>query len=116
MLISRTDLDQMGHSALAEFKQEVAQLAPSETGDFVRQVERLEAKLEQLYAVAATANQREEKLEEVAAIWGQMVAICDRSAQAVSELSRKYHVTDSASHDRILDIRNECEDNRALHA
>ena len=116
MLISLTDLAQMGNSVLADFRQEVAQLGPSETADFVRQVERLEAKLEQLYAVAATAVQREEKLEEVAAIWSQMVAICDQSAQAVSELSQKYHVTDSASYDRILDIRNECEENRALHA
>ena len=106
----------MGHSVLAEFRQEVAQLDPSETADFVRQVERLEAKLEQLYAVTATAVQREEKLEDVAAIWSQMVAICDQSANAVSELSRKHNVRDSANYDRILDIRNECEENRALHA
>jgi hypothetical protein len=116
VLISLTDLDHMGHSVLAEFRQEVSQLGPSETADFLRQVERLEAKLEQLYAVAATVAQREEKLDEVAAIWSQMVAICDQSAQAVSELSRKHRVTDSASYDRILDIRNECEESRALHA
>jgi hypothetical protein len=45
-----------------------------------------------------------------------MVAIYDQSSEAVSELRKRYGVTESESHNRILDIRNECEENRALHA
>jgi len=116
VLLLLADLDEMGQSVLSEFTEEVAQIDPSQTAEFVRHVERLEAKLEQLYAVAATLAQRETALDEVTAIWARMVAICDRSAQAVSDLRKKYKVRDSASYDRILDIRNECEENRALHA
>lgn len=116
VLILLTDLDQMGQSVLAEFQEEVAQISPVAAADFARHVERLKAKLEQLYAVAATLAQREPKIEDVAAIWARMVAICDRSAQAITELRQQHQVADSASHDRILDIRNECEENRVMHA
>ena len=116
MLLLLADLDEMGQSVLTEFTDEVSQLDPTKGQEFIRRVERLEAKLEQLYAVAATIAQREEALENVAAIWSRMVTICDNSARIVSELREKYHMQESASHDRILDIRNECEENRALHA
>lgn len=86
MQILLTDLEQLGESALAEFNQQVARL--DRGSDLVRQVERLEAKLEQLYAVAVTLARHEEALEQVQAIWGRMVAICDTFAQAVSELQR----------------------------
>ena len=116
VLLLLADFDQMGQSVLAEFEEGVSHIDPSEAREFARQVERLVAKLEQLYAVAATLAQREGKLENVAAIWFRMVVICDLSTKAVSELRERYQVANSASHDRILDIRNECEENRALHA
>jgi hypothetical protein len=109
-----TDLEQLGESALAEFNQQVAALDRS--ADLARQVERLEAKLEQLYAVAVTVARREERIEEVEAVWARMVAICDTFAQAVSDLRKRDPNAGPACHDRILDIRNECEENRALHA
>jgi hypothetical protein len=114
MQILLTDLEQLGESALAEFNQRVAQL--DRGSDFARQVERLEAKLEQLYAVAVTLARHEERLDQVEAIWARMVGICDTFAQAVSVLRQRHQAAGPASHDRILDIRNECEENRALHA
>lgn len=83
--------------------------------DLERHAQRLEAKLEQLYAMAAAMARREESLEGVVAIWARMVSICDRMAQTLSGLPRgpEPHLD---SYDRILDIRNACEDNRALHA
>ena len=63
-----TDLEQLGQSALEEFNHDVAQIARTDERDFERQAQRLEAKLEQLYAVAATMAQRELGLESVAAI------------------------------------------------
>ena len=105
----------MGEAVLTEFNQGMIQVDMNGDREFDRQLERLEAKLEQLYAVAATMVRRESKLEEVAAIWARMVCISDRIAKAVGELQETHGVT-SAKYDRILDIRNVCEENRALHA
>ena len=106
------DLEQLGQTALQDFGREVARTDRTEKDGLERHARRLEAKLEQLYAVAATMAQREENLAAVAAIWGRMVLICDRMAKALSDLHRPA----SQSYDRILGIRNACEDNRALHA
>lgn len=114
MQILLTDLEQLGESALAEFSEQIAQL--DQASHLARHVDRLEAKLEQLYAVAVTLARREEKLEQVEAIWARMVAICDTFAQAVSDLRKENEKVGPASYDKILDVRNECEENRALHA
>jgi len=108
------DLEQMGRTALAEFTEEAGET--SDRSEVLRQVERLEAKLEQLYAVAAMLAERADQLQDVEAIWARMVGICDASAQAVTQLLQKHRANGSAAYDRILDIRNECEENRALHA
>ncbi len=117
MLLLLTDLDQLGQTALQAFGLELAQsgAAAADKQDWERQAQRLEAKLEQLYAVAATMAQRETAVEDVAVIWARMVAICDRMANALSE-SLQGRPPRSDSYDRILDIRNACEENRALHA
>jgi len=44
-----------------------------------------------------------------------MVVICDTMAKALSDFHQG-HPIDSDSYDRMLDIRNVCEKNRALHA
>jgi len=115
MLLLLTDLEQLGETALQDFGQEVARTDRADKGSLERHAQRLEVKLEQLYAVAATMAQREENLDGVAAIWSRMVSICDRMAKALSDLhqGRKPALE---SYDRILDIRNVCEDNRDLHA
>ena|SRR5438876_4070332 len=110
-----TDLEELGKTALDEFSQDVAQSGPDDAQQFERRVQRLEAKLEQLYAVAATMARREERLEDVTAVWARMVSICDTIAKTLSHL-RQRRPARSASYDRILDIRNACEENRALHA
>ena len=109
------DLEHLGESALQDFGRDVAQANCTDRVELEKQAQRLEARLEQLYAVAATMAQREESLETVAALWGGMVSICDRMATALSGLHQA-HKSRLASYDRILDIRNTCEDNRALHA
>src|SRR5437868_3712936 len=115
MLLLLTDLEQLGQTALKDFGREVARTDLNDMGTLERQAQRLEAKLEQLYAVAATMAQREESLEAVAAIWSRMSSICDDMAKALAD-SHRGGKPDSQSYDRILDIRNACEDNRALHA
>lgn len=110
MSFSVTDLERLGETALQEFS--AAHGSASEQDEQVSSL-RLEAKLEQLYAIAATLAQREDRLEEVAAIWARMVAVCDSMAKVLASSSNK---TIANSYDRILDIRNVCEENRALHA
>src|SRR5438034_3754274 len=97
-----TDLEQLGQTALQDFGRDVAQTNRNDKADIERHAQRLEAKLEQLYAVAATMAQREESLEDVAAIWTGMVSICDRMAKALSELHQGQRGR-LASYDRILD-------------
>ena len=115
MSISVADLERFGQTALQEFSDGVAHANRSNDPETERQAQRLEAKLEQLYAVAATMSQREASLDGVAAIWAGMVAICDSMAKALTDLHQGL-APRSDSYDRILDIRNVCEENRALHA
>ena len=115
MTLLAEDLEQFGLAALQEFDREWARKDRAGDEEFERQAQRLEAKLEQLYAVAATVAQREPALAGVAAIWTRMVSICDQMAKALSE-SHQAAPLRSDSYDRILDIRNVCEENRALHA
>ena len=115
MMLLLTDLEQLGEAALQDFGRQAAQRDRGEEVDLERHAQRLEAKLKQLYAVAATMAQREDSLEAVTGIWTRMVWICDRMAKVLSGL----HQGDGSrwdSYDRILDIRNACDDNRALHA
>src|SRR2546427_2138147 len=111
MVLLLSDLEQMGRSALAEFTDEASE--SSTQSEISRHIERLEAKLEQLYAVAAMLAERADQLQDVEAIWARMVGICDNSAEAVTKLLQKHRANGSAAYDRILDIRNECEENRA---
>jgi hypothetical protein len=107
MLLTVSDLERLGGAALEEFsRQAPGGRSGSETD---RPATRLEAKLEQLYGIAVSMAQQEEQIDSVAGILGEMVTICDRMAGALKgSRTDAYH--------RILDIRNACEENRALHA
>lgn len=109
------DLELLGRTTLQEFGKEVTQAKGTRGQDMELLAQRLEAKLEQLYAVAVTMAQHEPDLDGVTAIWMRMVSICDGMAKALSDLIPG-QTTRPSSYDRILDIRNVCEENRALHA
>ena len=115
MELLASDLEHLGRTTLQEFGKEAALTNGARGRDVELLAQRLEAKLEQLYAVAVTMAQREQSLEGVTGIWMRMVAICDGMAKALSDLLPD-QVTRPVSYDRILDIRNVCEENRALHA
>lgn len=114
MTLQIADLEHFGQTALLEFDRELARRTPSDEAEFERQAQRLEAKLEQLYALAATMAQREANLPGVVAIWAGMVGVCDQMAKTLA--ASPHTARRSESYDRILDIRNLCEENRALHA
>src|SRR6266436_8038029 len=88
MALLLTDLEQLGETALQDFGRQVAQGDRGNKADLEKHAQRLEAKLEQLYAVAATMARREEALEGVAAIWSRMVLICDLMAKTLSDLQQ----------------------------
>src|SRR5436190_2209430 len=98
-----TDLEQLGQTALQDFGREVAGVDRGSKVKLEQHAQRLEAKIEQLYAVAATMAQREESLEAVAAIWSRITSICDQMAKALSDL-RPEAKSGLESYDRILDI------------
>lgn len=115
MVLLLTDLEQFGETALQDFGREVARASRADKVGLERLAQRMEATLEQLYAVAATMARREENLDGVAAIWARMVSICDRMTNALSDLHEQPQPP-LESYDRSLDIRSACEDNRALRA
>ena len=115
MVLLLNDLEQFAQMALQDFDRGFGENTRAVGEDLERQAQRLEAKLEQLYAVAATMARREDSLEGVVAIWARMVSICDRMSETLSGL-RRGPESCLDSYDRVLDIRNACEDNRALHA
>src|SRR5216117_3789063 len=100
MLLLLTDLEQLGQTALQDFGRELACSEGAGRAGLERQAQRLEAKLEQLYAVAATMAQREENLQAVAAIWSRMTSICDQTAKTLSDLCARLELR-LESHDRI---------------
>jgi hypothetical protein len=115
MILVLDDLEQLGKTALSEFNAGLSRIDSTQAAALEVRAQRLEAKLEQLYAVAVKMAQREEDLSGVADIWARMVAVCDTMAQALSQLPQRQGAA-KTSYDRILDIRNACEENRALHA
>jgi len=114
VLLLLTDLEQLGQAAVHEFEDFSRSLNRSEF-DFETHAQRLHAKLEQLYALAATLAKREDNLEAVAAIWARMVEVCDRMSRALAS-SPGGVTAHYDSRERIIQIRNVCEENRALHA
>lgn len=103
MTLELVDFEQLGESALDDFKQ------AAETDSSASQ--RLVAKVELTYALAAKLAHREQTVEGTAAIWAKMVAICDQIAGQI-----KRAPNNSAGLDRILDLRNAAERRRELHS
>ena len=82
--------------------------------EFDAEVSRLEAQTIQLYGVAALAAKREHDVAKVAEIWKMMVSICDEVASRMNKLCAQ-HPACTASHDKILDLRNKCARLMDLH-
>lgn len=106
MTFELIDLEELGDGALADFNQSPGN--PSSA-------ERLVAKVEMTYALAAKLAHREPTVEGTAAIWSKMVAICDQIAAEVQNPPAEGSTNKSAL-DRILDLRNAAERRRELHS
>jgi hypothetical protein len=110
MTFELIDLQELGESALEDF----ANSPRAASSDVATAAQRLTAKVEATYAVAAKLAHREPTLEGTVAIWSKMMAICD---QAASEIQR---ITPAGDHkqslDRILDLRSAAERRRDLHS
>src|SRR5687767_3934664 len=104
MTLELVDFEQLGESALDDFKQ-------ASENDSSAAGERLVAKVELTYALAAKLAHREQTVEGTAAIWTKMVAICDQIAAQVQRAA-----TNNVALDRILDLRNAAERRRELHS
>lgn len=101
------DLHTLGNGALKSFDERVKLVHPDICYEFDLEVGRLEAQTIQLYGIAALAAKREPDPQKVAEVWGMMVQICDGVAAKIISLCQK-HPACSASHDKILDLRNKC--------
>jgi hypothetical protein len=106
MTFELIDLQELGEGALADFTQSAGSASAAQ---------RLVAKVELTYALAAKLAHREPTVEGTAAIWSKMVAICDQIAAEVQNASADSTSNKSAI-DRILDLRNAAERRRDLHS
>ncbi|MFZ4694575.1 MAG: hypothetical protein ACOYMV_05545 [Verrucomicrobiia bacterium] len=114
MKLDVQDLRALGKEALDQFEERVGRAEPGSCFAFDLEVARLESQLIQLYGVAAILARREESMEGVAALWGAMIGACDAVAARLLNLMVE-HPACSASHDKILDLRNRCARLRDLH-
>jgi hypothetical protein len=105
MTFELIDLQELGEGALADFAQSPGSASAAQ---------RLVAKVELTYALAAKLAHREPTVEGTAAIWSKMVAICDQIAAQVQ--NAQIDSINKSTIDRILDLRNAAERRRELHS
>ena len=115
MVFELVDLESLGEQALCEFNDAVVSARANDAAHFDQAVDRLMAKVEFAYGVAAKLAQREPTLEGTEAIWAKMVAICDGIARQIQAIEGG-NVVRKASYDRLLDYRNAAEGRRELHS
>lgn len=115
MVFELIDLETLGQSVLREFSDTVSLARPDKNAVVTQAVERLIAKVEFAYGVAAKLAQREPTLEGTEAVWAKMVAICDQIARRIQGMEER-DLVPQASYDRLLDYRNAAESRRQLHS
>lgn len=109
MSLEVTDLEEIGSQAVNEFRGTLA--AVNESG-VDGAVQRMLAKLEIAYGVAARIAHHEETLEGTERVWAAMVDLCDRTTKELNGL----RAPSKAAVDRVLDFRNAAERRRELHS
>ena len=115
MTLEAKDFEAITDSAIKAFDERVASVNPDICWEFNIEVSRLESQVIQLYGIAALLAKREQDLAKIAEIWGSMIGVCDMVAGKIRELCSE-HPYCSASHDKILDIRNKCQRLSDLHS
>jgi hypothetical protein len=100
-------------AALASFESGVKRSRVCE--QLNREVARLEGKLEQLHDMAVLAARRADEMEEVAAVWKTMIAICEHFVQRIQALATA-HPDCETSYDKVLDLLNDCKERHQFHA
>jgi hypothetical protein len=77
----------------------------------------LETELLGIYRVVALLVRKEDALDQIARLWGTMVAQCDLFAQKLSNLSQAHPDCGAEFfYDRVLDLRNKYQRLQAMHS
>lgn len=114
MTLTCKDFVSIKDEALRTFDYRISLADPSMCWEFDAEVARLESQMVQLYGIAVLMTKNEENLEKISDIWQSMTSICDAFASHLQTLCVQ-HPYCSASHDKMLDIRNKCVRLRDLH-
>jgi hypothetical protein len=114
MTLEFSDLDAIKDNALKAFDRRLAG-AEADAAAIEREALRLETQLEQLYSFTAALASREPDVVRTAELWRSFVNTCDLFAGKVAQLSERQTLCASA-YDRILEIRADAEEMRALHS
>lgn len=115
MVFELIDLQSLGENVLREFNDAVLTPRVDKAAAVTQAAERLIAKVEFAYGLAAKLAEREPTLEGTEAIWAKMVAICDQMAREIQNMEQRDLVSKNC-YDRLLDYRNAAESRRHLHS
>lgn len=115
MVFELIDLERLGEKALSDFNAVVGTVCLDKPAAVDRAIERLLAKVEFAYGVAAKLAEREPTIEGTEAIWAKTVAICDQITRQIQTMEERDLVS-KAAYDRLLDFRNAAESRRRLHS
>jgi hypothetical protein len=78
---------------------------------YATEFNQLESDLLHHYSVAAMKSQDVDSLEEISAIWGEMVKFCDDSLNSLPDTA-----SGKAMAAKILEVRTKCERLQGMHA
>ena len=112
-----SDFKALADEALSGFDQRVAAIPVEMCSPFYEEARRLETELLSIYRVFALLVRKEDALDQIAGLWGTMVAHCDQFAQKLHGLSQA-HPSCGAEifYDRVLDLRNKCRRLQEMHS
>ena len=115
--LASSDLNALAESTLSGFDSRVAKLPRDLCAVFHEEARTLETELLMLYKMVALCARKDDDLDRIASLWGQMVSVCDKAFVRLQSLI-KAHPDCGANiyQDRILDLRNRCHRLQETHA
>lgn len=115
--LTSVDLQELGDSSIVEFDKRIASIPNDLCGPFHQEARQLEVELLTLYKVIAITTKKEEDLNAVAKAWEAMVAMCDKFAKSLQELTDLHpYCGADYYYDRVLDLRNKCKRLQMMHS
>jgi hypothetical protein len=115
--LKESHLNELANSTLDSFDENIVKIPEDQCYAFQQEAKSLEAQLLVIYKMVVLCVRDEEDLANISKCWKLMVGLCDRFMQKVASLSEQHpYCGADVYHDRILDLRNQCQRLQKLHS